>query len=280
MKADNLSQITRGFSSSRGQSAQRRGFSLLWGGALMVLLGLMGGCVTEQSGGTQMSSDPDAALDKRVALARQYIGVGDWENAKRNLELAREVDPDNAEVFEAFALVYQSTGEFEMAENQFRAALKAEPTLSRARNNYAAFLYSQERFIEAEREFNRVTEDTLYSGRPMAFVNLGLCRLQLEDNPGAEAAFTRALLMDRRNPVALLELGFLRLEAGDTNEAARYHGTYRTVSPQQSPRGLLLGLEIADQTGDQDALGSYELALRNLYPDSAEYRVWMERQSR
>ena len=246
----------------------------------MVLLGLMGGCVTEHSGGTQMSSDPDAALDKRGALARQYIGVVDWENAKRNLELAQEVDPTNAEVFEAFALVYQSTGEFEMAENQFRAAIKAEPTLPRARNNCGAFLYSEGRFIEAEREFYRVTEDTLCSGRLMAFVNLGLCRLQLDDNPGAKAALTRALSMDRRNPVALLEMGFLRVEAGDTNEAARYHGTYRTVSPQQSPRGLLLGLEIADQTGDRDALSSYELALRNLYPDSAEYRVWMERQSR
>ena len=125
-----------------------------------------------------------------------------------------------------------------------------------------------------------MTEDTLCSGRPMAFVNLGLCRLQLEYSQGAEAAFSRALSMDRRDLVALLEMGFLRLEAGDTNESARYHGNYRTVSPQQSPRGLLLGLEIADQTGDRDALSSYELALRNLYPDSAEYRVWMERQSR
>ena len=111
-------------------------------------------------------------------------------------------------------------------------------------------------------------------------MNLGLCKLQLEDDAGAEAAFTRALSMDRRNPVALLEMGFLRLEAGDTNEAARYHVAYRTVSPQQSPWGLLLGLEIADQTGDQDALGSYELALRNLYSDSADYRVWIECQSR
>ena len=220
MKADDLSQIRLGFDSHRGPSAPRRGFSLLYGGVLMVLLGLMDGCVTEHSGGTQMSSDPDAALDKRGALARQYIGVGDWENAKRNLELVREVDLNNAEVFEAFALVYQSTGEFEMAENQFRAALRAEPTLSGARNNY-------------------------------------LCGFPLSS-----------------------EMGILRLEAGDTNEAARYHSTYRTVSPQQSPRGLLLSLEIADQTGDQDALGSYELALRNLYPGSAEYRVWMERQSR
>ena len=56
----------------------------------------MVGCVTEDSGGTQMSSDPEAALDPRVALAQQYMAVGDWENAKRNLELARGVDPNNA----------------------------------------------------------------------------------------------------------------------------------------------------------------------------------------
>ena len=121
----------------------------------------MVGCVTEYSGGTQMSSDPEAALDKRVVLTRRYMGVGAWENAKRNLELAREVDPNNAEVFEAFTLVYQSTGEFEMTENQFRAALKAEPSLSRVRNNFAASFHSQGRYTEAEREFNRVTEDTL-----------------------------------------------------------------------------------------------------------------------
>ena len=111
----------------------------------------------------------------------------------------------------------------------------------------------------------------------MAFVNLGLCRLRLSDPVGGEAVFPRALPMDRRNSVALLEMGPLRLEAGDTDEAKRYHGAYRTVSPEQSPRGLLLGLQIADATGDQDALGSYELALRNLYPDSPEYREWMER---
>ena len=245
-----------------------------------LLIASLSGCVTEYSGGSPMSADLEATLNKRVALARQYIGVGDWENAKRNLELAQEIDPENAEVFEAFALVYQSTGEFEMAESQFRAALKADPTLSRARNNFAAFLYSQGRFSEAEREFSAVTEDTLYSGRPMAFLNLGLCRLQLDNPAGAEAAFIRALSMDRRNSVALLEMGFLRLEAGDTDEAKRYHGAYRTVSPQQSPRGLLLSLKIADATGDQDALGSYELALRNLYPQSPEYREWMERQSR
>ena len=82
----------------------------------------------------------------------------------------------------------------------------------------------------------------------MAFVNLGLSRLQLGETKEAEAAFTRALSMDRRNSVALLEMGFLRLEAGDTGEAARYHSDYRATAPTQSPRGLLLGLEVASAT--------------------------------
>ncbi len=113
--------------------------------------------------------------------------------------------------------------------------MKADPTLSRARNNFAAFLYSQGRFSEAESEFSAVTEDTLYSGRPMAFLNLGLYRLQL-DNPAGAEALTRALSMGQRNSVALLELGFLQLEAGDTDEAKRYHGAYRT-SLQSNRRG-------------------------------------------
>ena len=248
--------------------------------AIAVFAGLLIGCVTEYSGGTPMAADPDETLDKRVALARQYIGVGDWDNAKRNLELAQQIDPRNPEVSEAFALVYQRTGELELAEQQFRLALDANPELTRARNNYVAFLYSQGRYEEAHQEFEQVTRDTLYSGRPMAFVNLGLCRVQLGQAESAEAAFVRALSMDRSNPVALLEMGYLRLEAGDTDEAKRYYGGYRALSPQQPPRGLLLGLEIAETTGDQDSLSSYELALRNLYPDSFEYRVWMERQSR
>ena len=116
-------------------------------GALCALLiAHLSGCVTEYSGASPMSADLEATLNKRVALARQYIGIGDWENAKRNLELAQEIDPGSAGVFDAFALVYQSTGEFEMAEAQFRPALKADPTLYRVRNNFAAFLYSQGRF--------------------------------------------------------------------------------------------------------------------------------------
>ena len=110
-------------------------------GAILALI--LAGCVTTNETVFTNKEAPDVALKRRVELARAYIGQGNWENAKRNLKLAAEIDPNNAEVYEAFALVYQSTGEFEAAEANFLKALALDKSLSRARNNFAAFLFGQ-----------------------------------------------------------------------------------------------------------------------------------------
>ena len=235
---------------------------------------LLGGCVTTTEGGFTEEASPEKAVNQRVALARQYIGEGNWDSAKRNLELANEIDPKNAGVHEAFALVYQSTGEIELAEEHFKRSVRLDSSCSRCRNNYAAFLAGQERYKEAENQLERVVKDTLYDGRPRAFVNLGLCRLQLFDPQGAEEAFVRALSMDRTNRYALLEVASLRYDAGDYQAASSYYSTYRSVVRQQSARGLWLGIRLAQATGDEDAEASYVLALSNRYPESAEYQAY------
>jgi type IV pilus assembly protein PilF len=246
--------------------------------ATVVLALVLGACVSTTETVFTDKADPEKALEYRVELARKYIGEGDWENAKRNLRLATEIDPKNAEVYEAFALVYQSTGEFELAEESFKTAIRLDKNFSRARNNYAALLYSQGRYQDAEEQLEIVVSDTLYKARPRAFVNLGLARLQNFDPVGAEEAFRRALTMDRTNSIALLELAHLRYDAGDYTTASRYYGTYRTVVKQQSARGLWLGIRLARQGGDRNAESSYALALANLYPDSAEYQAYKRTQ--
>ena len=238
------------------------------------VLATLAACVTTTESVFTDDASPEKAQQKRVALARQYIGEGNWEDAKRNLAIAVAINDKNAEVYEAFALVYQSTGETELAEENFKKAIKLDKNFSRARNNYAAFLFSQERYKEAEAELNYVVKDTLYPGRPQAFVNLGLCRVQLFDPQGAEEAFVRALAMDRRNPISLLELAQLRLDAKDYASAEQYYAGYRKVVPQQSSRALWLGVRLARAQGDRDAESSYALALRNRYPDSAEYQAY------
>ncbi len=240
----------------------------------VTLILLCSACVTTTETVFTEKASPEKALDRRVELARNYVGEGDYENAKRNLKLAYEIDPNNAKVHEAFALVYQSTGEYEMAEESFKTAIRLDKSFSRARNNYAVFLYSQERYEEAEEQLEYVAGDTLYEGRPSAFVNLGLCRRKLFDDPGAEEAFVRALAMNRTNRIALLEVAEIRFDAGDYPVSGQYYDTYRTVARQQSARGLWLGIRLAREAGDRNAEGSYSLALRNMYPNSAEYQAY------
>jgi type IV pilus assembly protein PilF len=241
---------------------------------LVLACAVLAGCITTTESVFTEEASPSKALEKRLELARHYIGEGNWDAAKRNLEMATQVDSKNPEVYEAFALVYQSTGEFELAEENFRKAISLNGKFSRCRNNYAAFLYSQERYEEAEDQLEFVVKDTLYSGRPNAFVNLGLCKLKLFDTEGAEEAFVRALAMDKSNQIALLEVARIRYEAQDYSTARKYYDLYTRAVRQQSAAGLLLGIQLAKVNGDRDAEASYSMALRNLYPQSAEYQSY------
>jgi type IV pilus assembly protein PilF len=242
---------------------------------LVLLCTLLGGCITTTTGGFTEEASPEKALEERLSLARQYIGEGNWEAAKRNLQLAEAIDANNPEVYEAFGLVYQSTGEYELAEENYTKAItKGNKEISRARNNYAVFLYSQERYKDAQEQLEYVIKDTLYTGRPNAFVNLGMCKLKLFDTQGAEEAFVRALAMDRTNQLALVEVAQIRFDAGDYATASQFYATYRAVARQQTARALLLGTRLARVEGDRDSEASYALALSSRFPDSAEYQAY------
>ena len=241
---------------------------------LLAGLLLVSGCITSTERVFTNEADPEEALKTRVQLARSYIGEQNWEDAKRNLRVAADIDPDSPDVHEAFALVYQSTGEYERAEENYKRAIALKKPFSRARNNYAAFLYSQERYKEAEAQLNVVIKDTLYEARPRAFINLGLCRLRLDDQAGAKEAFTRVLAMDRTNRIALLEMAGIEYEEGNWEMASRYLENYQMLVRRQPARALWLGVRLAQKLDDEDALASRALALRNLYPDSAEFQAY------
>lgn len=243
-------------------------------GAVSLTAFLLGGCITETESVFTEEASPKKALEQRVALARSYIGQGNWEDAKRNLQVAAQLDSKNPEVYEAFALVYQSTGEYELAEENFELAIGYDTQFSRARNNYAAFLYSQQRYAEAEKQLERVIKDSLYNARPQAFLNLGLSRLRLGDTEGAEEALRRSLSMQPANPITLLELAQLRLEAGDSRDASIYYAQYRKRVQQQTARALWLGIRLARATGDTNAESSHALALREMFPKSPEYEAY------
>lgn len=255
--------------------------------ALLSAVLVLSACVTSEqtTGGVKASQRDDAkALEYSLQLARGYIASGDWANAQRHLKKALNISPRDAATHEAMAIVMQNTGEYELAEQHFRSALRYQRDFSRARNNFAVFLFDQRRYAEAARELELVVADVLYEKRFSAFANLGRTYKKLHEYEKAEQALLRALGVDRRNIAALLDLAEVQFLLGKEAQSLSYYERYRGLVPQQSPEALWLGVRLAQRFDDQDALASYGLALKNLYPTSQAYLEYRDfiarRQSR
>lgn len=241
-------------------------------GLAVLLAVLLSGCVTTTEGSiyTNTGVDKKAALDSHVQAARDYLQRGDTDNALRHLRKAVEIDPNAAEVHATTAYAYELTRDTKLAEEHYRKALRADPTLSSARNNYGVFLFKQGRIEEARREFRVAVDDTLYTRRFDAFYNLAMCDLKLGKVADAQENLERSLALNRQYAPAMLELAGIYLDQGKADTAQQLYENFRTRS-RQNAHSLWLGVRIAAANNNQDALASYALALKNLFPESEEY---------
>ena len=234
----------------------------------LVALALLTGCVTETTNERQ-PAPKSVQLQARLDLARGYLEQREFTRALDPLERALEIDPRSAEAHTLMAVVYQAQGEPDLAEDHYRQALRHEPRNAMALNNYGTFLYGQGRFEDALDPLRRLVQDPNYRERAVAYQNLGLTELKVGNRDRARKAFERALSFNVVLPRSGLELAHLAYDAGDYAEATRYFDMFRERA-RQTPRSLCLGLRLARRAGDTDRQASYEIALKNLFPNSAE----------
>jgi type IV pilus assembly protein PilF len=228
---------------------------------------LLSACVTESTG--RAPAPREVQLQAHLDLARGYLEQGDAVRARDPLEKAMQVDPRSAEAQALMAVLYQSENEPALAERHFKRALQLDPNHALTLNNYGTFLYAQGRYRDALVPLRRLARDPEYRGRAQAFENLGLTELMAGNGRQAKDAFERALSFNGLLPRSNLELAQLLYDEGDYAAADRYYDTFRNRA-RQTPASLCLGIQLARQSGDENRLASYEIALKNLYPDSAE----------
>ena len=239
------------------------------------LLLLIGGCVTEQTGGPKLATTPQK-LQAFLELARGYLEKRDYANARRPLEQALRVDPRSAEAHVLMASVYIADGDTQLAEREYKDALKNEPRNAMAQNNYGTFLFGEGRFKDAAQHLKIAANDPSYSRRGQAYENLGLTQLKLEQPAEAEQSFLRALMLNSTQPRSSFELADLYFKSGDFVRCKQYFEAYNAMS-RPTARSLWLGVRLSRVLADQDQLSSYALALKNLFPESPEYRLYQER---
>ena len=233
------------------------------------------GCTVSEIIGSNLQKDPTKRITVGMQAATEYLKANDVENALRHLTAVLDLDPKNADAHQTMALVYTQEGNLSKAEEFYKKAIRYDDSLSSARNNYATLLYSQGRYEDAIEELKVAAADLSYDNRAQAVQNLGLCYVKLGRNFDAESSFQTALRLNPKLPRSLLELSDILWQQNQHKLAARYLREYAAIA-RHTPRSLWVGIQIERVNGDENALSSYALALRNLYPKSQEYKRYME----
>lgn len=246
---------------------------LLLVSGLMVLV--FPGCVTTQKGGIEKSGSVEAAVQARVNLAKQYFQARQYDEARRNLKAAQEMDARSPDVNDALALTYHATGEIELAESHYEKAIAYGKGQSRYRFNYANFLFQQQKYVATEKQLKYIITDYLYERRGAALILLGYTQQQMLDVDASKESFERALVLSPGNGRVLKELSIINYDLGEYSAAWRYFQQLRRAVGRLSAEMLLFGVQLADELEENEAKQDYILALKNLYPESREYKSYL-----
>ena len=240
---------------------------------MLVLSVNLSSCVTETTGAIKRAPDPIKQLQSHVDLGIGYISNGEYARAKDNLTKALAIDPNSAQAHNAFGTLFQLEGEDSLAEQHFQHAIDVDPNFSRARNNYGAFLYAKGRYQDAVDQLKVAGDDRLYQRRAQVFENLGISYLKLDQTADAETALIKSIQLNPSQRRALLELSELKYNAKEYVSARQLYARHKRVAGQ-SARSLWLCIRVSRIFNSEDQEASCSLSLRNVFPNTVEFKQY------
>jgi len=246
--------------------------------AVLLLLLLLAGCETATHSRFSGNLNKELALKKYTDLGLVYLHKGDTAAAMPPLRRALEIDPKSADVFAAFAMLFQLENDRVLAQEYFNRALSYSSGVNktRIRNNYASFLFKSERVIDACEQLDLASRDAFYERRATVYENLGICYQRLGKRSDALVAYERAIDIDGMRARALLEASLLQFEYNNIDKSGHYYRLYQRMvrykMVSDSPQGLWLGMVLARYSGHYDVAASYALKLGELFPESTEHK--------
>lgn len=250
--------------------------------ATLLAIPLLAGCSSKPPLPT-IQPQPSTALAPRETspqerarlhtdLAAGYYERGQLDVALEELTLAESIDPNQAQTYNIYGLVYAVLGDNRKAEQSFQRALQLAPNDSDILHNWGWYLCQNKREREALTQFEAAVRNPLYKTPDVALVNAGRCAQLVGDVRAAENYFRRALLAQPGNALASYGLAVIAYKEARYEQARTWmKGVMQTTNPP--PEGLFLGMCVERKLGDRQAELSYISQLRNRYPNSPESRA-------
>lgn len=234
---------------------------------------VLGGC---SKGNVRDSNDtPDKLAEVNVQLGIGYMRDGNLDTALKKLQKAVSLDDSYAPAHDALGVLYERLGENAKAARHFSRAVSLDPSNSGMLNNYGQFLCQNGQPEKAQELFKKAVSNPLYASPEVAYTNAGLCALTQKDPKSAETHFRSALTRNPKFAPALYEMADLSYEHHNYLSARGYLQRYLDVT-KPTPQSLWLGIRVERQLGNQNAVSSYSMLLKNKFPDSEETRALIE----
>ncbi|MCU7949072.1 MAG: type IV pilus biogenesis/stability protein PilW [gamma proteobacterium symbiont of Bathyaustriella thionipta] len=216
-----------------------------------------------------------SAADINTQLGAGYIANGRYDRALIKLTKAIQHDSEHALAHNYLGVLYSRLERPQKATQQFKKSIQLAPNDSTILNNYAIFLCEQKKFDEARIEFKKVLDNPLYINRSVAYQSAAWCALENNNLDLSEKLYNKAVAMSPNLPGSLLGLAKINYKKGNFEYAWSYFERFDKNSVPDAD-GLWLGINILNKIAypDKNLLSSYELLLKNKYPDTDETK-WL-----
>ncbi|MEI8207754.1 MAG: type IV pilus biogenesis/stability protein PilW [Methylococcales bacterium] len=227
--------------------------------------GVLVSCASLTSGRT----DKEESSSLYLQLGVRYMDLNKLEIARENLQIALTKDPDNTQVHNAYAFLYEKLKDYQEASEHYKKALELSPHDWSVQNNFGRFLCDQGHYEQGLALLTLASSTLLNDKQWIALTNAGRCQLAMKHHQIAQAYFEQALMLNLDYAPALLEMQKISFQNKAYLEAKSYLKRYLRVDVYTS--GVLwIALQTEMALGDSANADQYRQLLLEKFPLSNE----------
>jgi type IV pilus assembly protein PilF len=244
--------------------------------AAVLAAGLMGACAVqpgtkgEEPRTASDQTDADRRASVRMEMAALYFGRGQFNTALDDVKLALSLKPDLREAINLRGLIYAAMGETKLAEDSFKRSLQLFPLDPDTLHNYGWLLCQQQRWAEADVQFDLALAQASYGAPSRTLMTKGICEARSGRMVEAERSLAKAFEYDPASPAVAVNFAEV-LYRNRQYERAQFYIKRVNAQPEFSnAQSLWLALRIERRLGNTRTMDELSQNLRRKHPDSPE----------
>lgn len=187
--------------------------------ALLLTFNLSCYSTTGTGDSTSSESSEQERLDNQKQMAIASVRRGNFKQALKDIEKAKEIDDDDPGVYFVYGIIYYALKDYEKAEKFYKKAIDENKEYTEARYNLCGLYLKINEYDKAIEQCTYAAEDPLYQARASAYTNIGVAYYQQGDINKAKEYYDKALDINPSLVYTHNELGKLYLSIGDDQKA-------------------------------------------------------------